>query len=216
MSFEGIYNVLSRISVLSAIVPLIACFFKRKAFNPTLRALSVYFFICLVSDVCCTIFEHQDHIKNSIINCFTLLECLLICVIYFGEFQSSKLRTLVLVAISCFLLLAAHQFIVLDKFTEVDTVVCSFEAGIFIICSGIYMVLFLLAPEIKTLENYYFFWIVLANLIYFATSLVFFLLAKYIKAAPGDISDFLWAIHDFINISCYLLYTIGICQVKRK
>ena len=216
MSFEGIYNVLSRISVLSAIVPLIACFLKRKAFNPTLKALSVYFCVCLLSDIFCTIFEYQDRIKHSIINTFTLFECLLICLIYFGEFKSSKLRKLVIIAVCCFLLLSAEQFLLLNKFSQVDTVVCSFEAGILILFSGIYMVIFLTTPEIKKVENYYFFWIVLSNLIYFATALVFFLCAKYIKNAPANISDLLWAIHDFINISCYLLYTIGICQVKKK
>lgn len=216
MSLKDFYSILTHVSIASVLVPITFCVLKRKALNLSLMALFIYLPVCLLSDLFGLYFHDRDEIQDLIRNLFTVVECTLICFIYFVEFIRTSSKFLVGSCFVIFLFFAFRNFLYRDMLAMTDTLVSSLEAVLIILFSSIYLVKFLISSDIRSLENFYFFWIVLGNLCYFGTALIFFLSSDFIKKVPEDTSDFIWGIHDLINIGTNTLFTIGICKAQRR
>lgn len=216
MTLAEAYKILTHVSILSVLVPLIICILKRKALHASMKALFVYLCICLLSDVLSFLFFKNEYLLNLIVNSFTVLECVIICIIYFLEFERKDSKIIVCLIAGIFLVLALWQFIFRSLFGQEDTFISSLEAIIIMILSATYVIKFLISQEIVNLKDYYFFWIVLSNLTYFSTAFIFFLFRHYIMNAPHKFSYLIWGFHDLINISCYVLFTIGIWKIQKK
>ncbi|PBQ34035.1 hypothetical protein CNR22_20380 [Sphingobacteriaceae bacterium] len=216
MLSKDFYNSLTYISIISVIIPIAACFYMRKALSITLRALFVYLCICLLSDILSYFYSEYDEIQNLFRNGFTVIECVIISLIYYIEFKDQKIETFVIASLLLFIGLSLWQFLYLNLSTKIETIASTFEAVILSIFSIIYLLKFLFTSDVNSINYQYFFWIAFANLLYFGTAFIFFMFRNFIKNAPDESSDFIWGIHDGINVICNTLFTIAICKTQRK
>lgn len=216
MSSEDFYFWLTNGSIVSVIIPICACFIRAKFLTKTVKILFLYLFSCLIADGLSFFFSDQKEVMNNVRNLFTIIECLCLCLIYYIETGDKVLRKVILCTFILFMVLGFKYYIIDGRLTKFEMVVSIVEAAILVSFSTVYLLTFLFSSQIKNLENHYFFWIVLSNLAYFGTALVFFMFRNFIKNAPSDISNLLWGLHDIINIGCNLLFTIAIWKTQKK
>lgn len=188
------------------LLPFITCLFY-KAFNPQLKALYLYFFLSLVTELT-SAFPQFFHMKSSnlSVEIFTICETLIILFIYQREFDF-KNKYLIPFLQLAFLAFALSRFSFSP--TEYNSAESTVE-GIMIISLAI-AYFFKLSNNITIpkLTSFYFFWLNTAFLFYFSSSFFLFLYSHV-----PYVSQILWTIHNIFNIVYNVLLTIGIMKTK--
>lgn len=213
---ENVFNLLTEISRYSVLIPIIASLIKIKALNKTLRALLFYLMACLLAEVLSFILFEEEKKVNIVFNCFTVLEGIIICYIYYIELLESKFRALALFALGFLLFSASYFFVVKHLLTERDNTVSTVEAVLIVILSGLYFYKLTLDNRFPKLETYYFYWINFAFLLYFGGAFLLFMNTDFIEKSSPTTVYTLWGLHQALNIISYILLSVGIWKLKQK
>lgn len=216
MSLQELYKLISNIAAFSVLLPIFFSILRIKVLNKTLWALSIYLLLCFTSDRISLILIGSDDIANIVFNSFTIIECTIICFIYYNELIEKKTRFLIRLALGFFLFLASWIFVFRSGFNKVDSLVSTIEALLIIVISGLSFYHFFIDKKITSLGNHYFYWINVSFLLYFSTSLLLFLNTDFIENCSPRSSYLLWGLHQIISIACNILLSVGIWCMKRK
>jgi len=173
MNSQVWYNALSYLSACSILIPLFSCIYLFSALNRTLKILLIY---CLISAIADIIGFFLSYSKIQIYfnqHIFTIIECTLICLIFFSEFESQVVKRIIAVSYAIFMVISLWVMFYLNKLNHQDNIISSTESVLIMGLSSIYFYTLTNELSIEKLDNYYFFWVNSAFLVYF--SMAFFL-----------------------------------------
>lgn len=212
MTFSQIYNCLTYVSIFSVGVPLLAIMIKFRVLNNVLRTLFIFLLFCSVSDVVCLIYFDSSKLLNTFLNCFGVIETLLILYIYRIKLNCKKA---VSISIAVFLIVSTWRFLIQNKYSVEDSMITPIEAILIVTFSGVYIYKFLNTDDIVEANAGYFFWINFSFLLYFGAGLLLFAANDFINHAPIQIASVLWSLHLLINIICNILFATGTWKIQR-
>jgi hypothetical protein len=212
MSFTEVYIILTDITVISSLVPILFCVYKIRALDASLWALFLYFLSCFVLNVLLYFFEEKN--QNIAVNIFQVWEFSVICLIYYQLFSQKAIKRILIVTWILFLCFAGKIFILDRKKDDIDDTVNSVESVLIIILTGAYFYKLFIDPSIRKLHKYHFFWINLSFLLYFSAALVLFLSSDFIANSSKTIGISLWTLHHILDITTNILMCIGIWNLK--
>lgn len=217
MDLETAFDLLSYLSSLSSLIPLIASIVKNKTLNSSLRVLFLYLLVSFITELISTIFaKNGNGIRNYIIqNIFTMLECGLIAGIYYQHFTSKQSKIMVTIALIFILTVALIRFGLLEEINKRDAVINTLESCFFIILAYLYFNKLMFELNITSLGDYYFFWLNSAFLIYFSGAFFLFLFNDFLITCDLQRFYLLYSLHLIINIAYNTLLAIGVCKIKQ-
>ena len=134
MALSEAYNILCYISLVSVLIPILLFVLKIKAPNKSLRALFIYLFIYLVTDLIGFILMLQDKSTTILFNIFTIIEFELICYIFHSEINNFKAKKFIQAIGVLFLIFALSFFG--RHFDEGGDLVSSVEALLVVVFSS--------------------------------------------------------------------------------
>ncbi len=212
MTFAQTFDLISLVSAISVVVPILAALVKYEMLNPVLKALLIFLLVCAVSDLLCAIYYEKKHLLNIFLNAFTVVEAYLIFYIYSKELDHSILAILAIVVIS---VVSCVQFFFFNLINSEDVVVTTVEAGLVTILASISIYKHLRDENLNHPTQFYFFWINLSFLFYFGAGLLLFAAGDFITHASRNIAYLLWSLYLVINIGCNILFAVGTWKIQK-
>jgi hypothetical protein len=207
---------LALFSAILSILPLAIAFLKRKHFSYELNPVFYLVFLTFIIEVL-NITTSLIGLNNQLLlSVFTVIEFSLLTLFYrqfFNTFFHSKIYYYL---ISGFIILAAVETFIINDIYTMGNISTSVESlfCIFYSLSSFFLILKNLVYD--NLLKIPFFWINTGVLIYFAGNLFLFLFTTYLQ--KNNIKDYgsLYAIHSVLNITYYILISIGFWKVEKK
>ena len=215
MTWDEVYKLVSKVSALSVIIPLILYCLTFKALHKYMGALLAYIILCGLADLLSYIsLDHEIYILE-ILNVFTILEGLLLFYLYEKALNNRTITILIRISVGIFLIVAITRFVFQNKFSKEDDVVSTLASAFIGLFAAVCLYRQLVDPSIKKLERYYFFWINLAFLLYFGTSFLLFFNNDFIANSSQQTAQIIWSIHQFLNLTGNILISYGLWQAKQ-
>ena len=143
---------------------------------------------------------------------FTILEYSLFSLFLFLSFQKRVFKLIVATASLLFYIIAISNFLIKDN-QAFDSLSASAEAVLIIVYSIFYLYEQVNDPSVLLVYNTKKFWIVLAFLIYFSSTLFLFI---YATAMTNQEHNSYWDINNFFDQLKNILFSIGIIKRPHK
>ncbi len=143
---------------------------------------------------------------------FTIVEYSLFSFFLYLSFQSKTSRVILIVASLIFYLVALSTFFIKKK-EDFDSMSASAEAVLIIVYSILYLYEQVTDPSVFLVYNTKKFWIVLAFLIYFSSTLFLFI---YATAMTNQEHKSYWNINNFFDELKNVLFSIGFVMKPNK
>ena len=215
MSFQQLYKFLCIIAELSLLLPIALCFYKYRAFNNILKALLVFLILNLISDLISLTLVSDPIATNILFNIFTFFECSIIFFIYIQEYKTKSVKALIIILFTFFALYALKKFILDGKYISDDSDISVFEAIIVIFLSGVYFVKIIIDDNILQLGKYSFYWINLSFFLFFSASLLIVENIEFLNRCDTTIACYLYSLYQITNITCNILFSVGIWKTRK-
>lgn len=213
-----INNILIFTSVLSPIIPIVISFYKFKAFNTQLKALFILLCVSFLSDIISIIFYLLSKDPFLIFNGYTFLKLILSSIVIIKASEQFN-RTSIKINYSILVVTVVGSIIasLFENNIEKSNLILNLLTGLFVIYLSIQWFYFLLIDmTVKSLKNYYMFWIISGFLISNSFSLFVNLSEDYIRANEDNSTYLLWMINILSNIIFNIFMVIGINKVQKN
>lgn len=189
---------------------------KYKTFDSVLKVLFLYLIICAFTEATSYLLAINKTHNYFVRHTFTFLEFTFITIIYYIHFTEKKIRNFIGISYFIFLILCLVILGLKRGYNQPDNLLSSYEAAIFI-----YLSLYFLYKEINEqvvprLNEYYFFWLNSAILVYFGISLFLFLFGVLIEKSDLVVYNFFKAFSLMINITYNILLAISLWKIKKN
>lgn len=210
------FSILSYISSSFVLIPLVFGLFKKKSLSPILFPILYLIILSGFTEGINIILSTRSINSMFLINSFTILEFSLLSIFYLRFFKGYYPPKLFYVLIVLFTCLVIFSSFFINEITVIDGLSYSVESLIFMAYSLFAFYLILKKLLFQHLLESPFFWINTAILIYFSGNLFFFLFSTYLQ--KFNIKDFgtFYALHSVLNITYYILISIGFWKVNRE
>ena len=212
MDLEALFTILSYTSAFFVSVPIIFLFFFYRYFNKITKLLLIYLLLSLLTEIIQLIFIKCGKESIYITNIFSLLEFLLIALMYHLALELKKIKKFVFFGL---ILLIVLLFLIRFQNGPMP-VFNSFYISLIVLFSLYYFYRENRDMKIENLTSHYFFWINSAFLFYFGFSFFIFISDDFIVSAPRNIARVLWTFHLIVNIAYYSILSIGIWKTSGK
>ena len=199
------------LSVFSGVLPMIffVCFFKRNRQG----GFWVIFFYCLISFLSDNIFHYLEHRVNVfyLYSGFTICEFVLLSLFIYLSLKTKTFRLFTLIGTLVFFPIAIINILHGSDGSFFDSLSASSESILLIIYSIFF--LYEQLTDATVIYVYYLkkFWIVLAILLYFASTLFLFIYAATLTKA--EYNNY-WPINNIFNILKNILFTVAFIMKK--
>ncbi len=210
------YRVLTYISFISILIPLISGILKFTNLNRMLRLVFAYIIIGVITEIFSYILagEYLEY-YHVLQNTFVVLEYLLFAYIYFIEFNNKYLRG-ILIFLSLIFISVSIKIFLFSENNQPANFPSVIEAWILISFSTYFFYKIQSEMKITRLKGYPFFWFNCAILLYFASSFIVFLFDDYLRNCKKEEFQEIWSLHLVGNILFNSLLAIGIWKAKHK
>jgi hypothetical protein len=176
-----------------------------------LKALFFYLLLTLTTEISSILLANKGFTNFWTLNLFTILEFILVSLIYAYEFNIQK-NKLFLLLVAAFIVTAAIQF----SHDSSNSITLFIEGMILVTFSAVYFFKVFSDLKIPRLTNYYFFWLNSAFLIYFTVPFFLLLFENFVRTTDLSLAFLLWPIQLVTNISFNTLLSIGIWKIRQR
>lgn len=217
MILSKIYTFLLYLSMISMVVPLVIGSIKFKTLNRTLGVLFVFIIVSVLTELLSYIYLKLDSSVVFVLqNVFSFLECLLLMLIYYFEFNGKNLRAIIFSTFLIYLVITIKVLFWPYTFEKSNNIMSPINSVILMSLSVYFFVKVQMELTIPSLREYAFYWFNCGVLIYFSTSLILFLCGDYLDRCSKREFQLLWSLHLFTNILVNFLYSISLWKAKLK
>ena len=215
-TYGPIFNALVYLTALIPFLPLILLLVVKnntKAPKNLCRALLLLCVISILSDLIGIIAGPIFKNNNPIYHIYDILSGAVILHIYKLNFTNEKTKKIIILLLFIYVTFSIFLFFYKDGY-KFDNTVSVISLKIIVILLSIYYFLTLFYElKIRSLKNYYFFWINTAFLFYCSTTFYVFLFEDFMMLFTNEI--YLWPIHLIATIIFNLLLSKGIWTMKK-
>ena len=200
MNYKSIYEILAHISSTSVLIPLFIGALNFKTFNTSLKVL--FFYLCAsgITELVSFMMAHQKMNNTIVFLVFTVIEYISFLSLYCIEIKTPAFKKFYLFMLFFFGAIFLLNIFYFGGIDRIDTFSSTVESVVLIFTSIYYFYYILNNLHIPKLNQFYFFCINSAILIYFSMSLCLFLFSQYILQHDQFILRPLWIIHNISNI----------------
>jgi hypothetical protein len=177
------------------------------------RALVLLCLISIFSDLICYISAPIFKNNNPIIHVYEILSGAVILHIYKLNFTNEKTKKIIQLLLFIFVSFSIFLFFYKDGFIFDNTESTISLKIIVILLSIYYFITLFYELKIRSLKNYYFFWINAAFLFYSSTTFYLFLFEDFVMLGTNEY--YLWPIQLIATIIFNLLLSKGIWAMKK-
>ncbi len=208
------YDVLSTISAMWVVLPLLIGFIKKKYFNNAEKVLLCLTALSFITETIALILNERNMNNMYVYRIYTVLEFALISLFYILILSSSRFKPFIIATISFFTVFGIYDF--LNHSDTMDNIATTMESIIVIIYSILGFHSMLKNPVHTRVRSIPLFWFNSAFLLYFAGNLFLFIFCSYILRHHHRTFNELWGIHSVMNILFYVLISVGFWKTKAR
>jgi len=209
-----IYSVLYYLSLVSILGPFVCGLIKIKTLDIASRVLFSYVIVSIVAEVISYKFNYLTDIYFTTQNLFVLLEFLLFTIIYLIEFRTRSVKVLILITTVCFFAYALKIYLNLGTIEVQESNLSVLESMILIVFALYFFFQVLVDLRIKNILSYPFYWLNVAVILYFTSSIMLFLFDDFISHATQEAFERIWSLHLFGNIVFNTLLSIALWKAR--
>lgn len=202
---------------LLVILPVTISLYNFSYLTKGLKTLSYYLYFSLTIEILVKLFN--EYIDNNLpaLHVFTLIEFLLISMVYFYSINSNVIKRLVLTITLLVSVFIVINSIYIQNIFSFNTNARAIENVVFIIYPLAFFYSILKELKILKLEKEPMFWINIAILLYFSCNLFIFIFSNYIIDSLSHVNNlWIWFVHGFFNMLMYILFAIGLWYSRKK
>jgi hypothetical protein len=205
---------LSKFSLVSDILPIILYLIYRKRNSKGgIWVIFLYVLLSALTDYTYT-FARSSIDPLYFYGSFTIIEYTLFSLFLYLSFKGNVLKIIVVVASLIFYGIAISNFIIKNKGGDFDSLSASAEAILIIVYSIFFLYQQVNDPSVFLVYNTKKFWIILAFLIYFSSTLFLFI---YATTMTNQEHKSYWNINNFFNALKNILFSVGfVMKYERK
>ena len=213
-----IFTVFNYISQASVLLPVIAGALVYKKLTQPFR---IFFWFFVLS----TGFEIQARLANNILHnnmpgyhLFTLVEFLAFSVIYYLHFQKkSKMRLLIAASAIVFVSIAIADVFYFNNIMKQPVISRSYSHIFLVLYSLVFLYTLFKKDEMEYSWVNPMFWVCIGALVYFASSMLYFMLKKFMMDNVPELERFTYHLHELFNIIGNFLFAQSFrCFKKTK
>jgi hypothetical protein len=204
-------EIILQLSIWSIIVPLVAgCFLFKKLDKPSL----IMFAIVVLATIpqLLTVTMHHNKNLNIIYNLYTLLEFILMYLLFGRNLQTRIFRYLNVAAIIGFYTLAIVEIANYGMRAWFLNALVAASGIVYLVWIFLYILENLLKDQTILNPQLPVFWYTVAWLLYGASTSFVFSMANYIDNSKNPFIHNLWTIQGVFNVILYLFFAIGFYQ----
>jgi hypothetical protein len=207
----SILHWVGNISTFSGFIPLILLFVWIRKLDKRLKAVLFLAVLSLVSDGLGFFIVHTPSETELRWEIYTYLEFLGIILIYHRAFESLRAKRFLFLLLIVFTILQIG-YLYSDKWEPVCSATSS--ALVSMICVYYFYKIFS-ELKIPVLTTNVFFWINSGLLVYSLSTFLMGLFLNYMRHSEEKIILVLWSITSFANFAKNIIFTVGICQMRK-
>ncbi|MBB6003329.1 hypothetical protein HNP25_001985 [Arcicella rosea] len=204
-------DILAYVSSLGVFFPLIIAIIRRENFTLELKLMFVYIIVSTLTEIIATFWARYLHSPNHfMLNIFSVVECLLLVLMYREVFINKLVKRITLITISVFTFFAIFNFTETSNFVKFNSLINSIACIIIIICVFIYFFQLLQTLTVQKLSVTPMFWISVACLLYFSGTLFLFLYGETVLFHKSPFFKELWVIYFILSFIFRIFLAIGL------
>jgi hypothetical protein len=211
-----IYNLVKHLSITSTLIPLVAgLIYLRQLRGQAFFVLIFYLFLSFAADLISNILSAKGKSTLYIINIYSLVELILLLVIYYRLSTEKTFKQTLLIVTSSYCFFFVLYCMFYTPISESSVVINGSEALVLIFISILFMFDSILKAS-NTVNSHHF-WINVAILSYFSMSFFTFLAVNqiFVKNVAVPTRN-LWIIHNIVHILFNSLITVAILKWRPK
>jgi hypothetical protein len=197
------------------LVPIVACALRYKAFDNVLKVLFFYLIICAITEAVSYLLAINKIHNYFVRHLFTFLECTLITTIYFLHFQTNTIRNFIKGFYFVFFSLSLVIMVFNGGYSGPDNILSSYEACLFIGLPLYFLYKEINDRSVPRLNEYYFFWLNSAILIYFGISFFLFLFGVFIEKTDSNVYNYFRGVSLSVNVIYNTLLAVSVWKIKK-
>jgi len=204
------------ISALSICFPVILTFFYYKETNRTTRIFYFFLYISACFDITSIIFSNLNINDLFLSHLDTLVQVLLLGMVYYCILKISNFRKPVIFLTICLSLFVVINAIVIQGIDHFNSYSRITGSAFLIILPLLYFYELFTRVTIISIEKDFMFWISIAIFVYFSGTLFLFILFQNNNfGLTKEINSQIWIVNSFLNILQNILFGIAIlCRRK--
>lgn len=214
MPVEVFYNILSYISIISVLLPIIK-FFIIKIRTDAIRLLFALLCVSFAADIANEIYLKLGYRGAEIVNIYFPLQFILVSFIF--ALLCEKMKDLIYTLSIAFTMFFIINCLFWQPFSMFQSNAAVLQDVIIIVYTFVYFYFVLKELEIGHLLRYSSFWIVTSLFLYSLLSVYIFALANYVFVfLPEKYAMLLWTFHDLSNILKNIMFFLAMVYTKRR
>lgn len=202
-------------SMVSILIPLLIFTFSyNKTFNKPLKVLFIYL-VCSFTVDLLSLFVRYEHSNFFLLNSFTYLEFVFILYIFYLEWNTRKFFLRAIIVLLFYTAFFVISTISIGTLNRANNFATALEPLILVFLSIYYFFNLLNRLDLPKLNEYYFFWINTAFLIFFSVAFFVYIFAEQITThTSSDIVRKLWYLQNVFHIIYNCILSVGISKWK--
>jgi hypothetical protein len=210
-----LHELLTYTSLLSVVLPICFSIIRLKNLSLSFRLLFLFLLIALLTEIVSFYFSRSNKVAYNLTqNSYTLIEGILLSLIYYIEYKSKLTRRIILLFI---IYLIIHTFIKLcnDSSATQNAIIIWIECLVMMGLSLSFFFGIFAELTIPRGVEYPFFWFNCSILFYFATSIILFLFLEHLADMDKATFSKIEGLNFLANIVHNSLFAIGIWKTKK-
>ncbi len=215
MDSNSFYNVISDISVLSILPPLVMAVSCYRVSSIPVKIFSYLIFFSTISEFVSLILAKNNINNLPELHLFTIIEASLLLVFFYVLFTNTIVKRTILVVLVLFVISDVVYMLTAGNIWMFNTLFRTIESFILTIAGLGYFYHKLNSHSNIPLEKRPTFWLNSGLLLYFMGNCFLFMLYNVILSKSHEWNQNMWVIHSGLNIASNILYTVGFICSKR-
>jgi hypothetical protein len=211
-----IFWILSRLSAVIVLLPIIISLIKFKALGPHLKALSFFLYITAILEVLSLYCASRGINNFFLFHIHTVFEYGCLALVYYYLFNSKIIKRVLLGSIVLVAVFAIADPIFIENIASMNTIPRFINSILLIVLSMLFFYKIFIDMKIFPLGSHPMFWINTGILIYFSGTLFLFIFSNSLMEQSDQTYWESWIIHSILNILLNLFFAIGLWHKRTK
>ena len=211
---DKVFTLLTDVSLISVSLPLFVVIWKRKLFKGALAVFAIYVITVAITELLTGALGQFEINNHPVLHIFVIVEFAILSIAYYWAIHNLLAQRIVVFGIICFTCFSLYYTISVSSIYKFNSIPRTVESIYFIGLTFYFFLWIVQNSSAKSITMEPMFWINSGVLIYFAGSVILYLLTDVVSQMNQEVQSRMYSvIHSLSNIAFNLALARGLWMV---